>query len=96
MSEENVEAARRMIDDWNRGDIDEWAQGLREDVVWVPLTENPQTEPARGVDDVRQFVSDWVAPWDQYRIDGKGVEFCWFSNEADALRAAGIEDTPSG
>jgi hypothetical protein len=27
--------------------------------------------------------------------DGKGVEFRWFTNEADALRAAGIED-PAG
>jgi ketosteroid isomerase-like protein len=24
--------------------------------------------------------------------DGRGVEFRWFTNEADALRAAGIED----
>jgi ketosteroid isomerase-like protein len=130
MSEENVQIARQMIDAWNRGEIDEWTSVLHEDVIWVPLAENPQTEPIRGNEAVRTFVLDWVEPWDEYtaeifRIvdredwvvvgahhharhesgaevsmdmyvaaavrDGKGVEFRWFTNETDALRAAGIE-----
>lgn len=135
MSEENVQAARQMIDAWNRGDFDEWAERLHDDVVWVPLAENPQTEPVHGVENVRQFVSDWVEPWDEYTIDitrvvdrgdwvvigahhdakhksgaevsmdmwvaaqlrdGKGTEFRWFMNEADALRAVGVADRSSG
>lgn len=69
MSDENVQFARRMIDAWNRGEVDEWAEGLDEDVVWVPLAENPQTEPIRGVEAVREFVLDWIEPWDQYTAE---------------------------
>jgi ketosteroid isomerase-like protein len=132
MSEENVQVARRMIDAWNRGEIDEWANGLHEEVVWVPLAENPQTEPIQGIEAVRAFVLDWIEPWDEYtaeifRIvdrgdwvvvgarhdakhasgaeirmdmyvaaairDGKGIVFRWFTDEAEALRAAGIESS---
>jgi ketosteroid isomerase-like protein len=133
MSEENVQAARQMIDAWNRGDVDGWATGLDDGVVWVPLAENPQTEPIRGIERVREFVLDWVEPWDEYTIaltrvvdagdwvvagghhdakhesgaeismdmwvaarlrEGSGVEFRWFTDEGDALRAAGV-DAPS-
>jgi ketosteroid isomerase-like protein len=69
MSEENVQAVRQMIDAWNRGDIDEWARGLDTEVIWVPLAENPQTEPICGIESVREFVLDWVDPWDEYTID---------------------------
>jgi ketosteroid isomerase-like protein len=69
MSEENVERVRRMIDAWNRGDITGWADALHEDVEWFPLAENPQTEPVHGVDAVREFVADWVKPWDELRIE---------------------------
>lgn len=130
MSEKNVKAARQMIDAWNRGDFDEWATRLDDEVVWHPIAENPQTEPVHGAGSVRDFVSDWVEPWDEYKVeitdvfdraewvvvaghhearhaggaeirmdmwvaaafrDGKGVEFRWFTNEADALAVAGIE-----
>jgi ketosteroid isomerase-like protein len=69
MSEENIRAARQMIDAWNRGDIDGWARGLDDDVVWVPLAENPETEPVQGREATREFVLDWVGPWDEYTVD---------------------------
>ena len=69
MSEANVQAARQMIDAWNEGEIDRWASGLHEDVIWVPLAENPQTEPVRGREATRAFVLDWVDPWDEYTVD---------------------------
>jgi ketosteroid isomerase-like protein len=69
MSEENLQVARQMIDAWNRGDLDGWASGLDEEVIWVPLAENPQTEPIRGRESVRAFVQDWVDPWDEYTIE---------------------------
>jgi ketosteroid isomerase-like protein len=45
MSEENVEIMRRIIAAWDSGDLSEWANGLHEEIKWVPLAENPQTEP---------------------------------------------------
>jgi ketosteroid isomerase-like protein len=130
MAESNAEGARRMIEALNRGELDSWAGELHEEIVWVPLAENPQTEPVRGVDDVVAFLSDWIEPWDEYTADvtrivekgdrlflasrqtarreggaeitmdmyaaatyrdGQLIECRWFLDEADALRAAGIE-----
>ncbi len=44
MSKENVERVRRMLDAWDSGDLSEWADGLHEEIEWVPLAENTQTE----------------------------------------------------
>ncbi len=135
MSEENVEATRRMLDAFNSGDVDGWVRGLHPDVVWVPIPEYTVTEAIRGPGPVREFVADWVGAWDQYTVDvtrifddgdwvvvggrhearhqsgaeismdmfvaaayrdGKGIEFRWFTNEADALKAAGIDARPGG
>jgi len=69
MSEENIQVARRMIEAWNRGDMDEWARGLHDEIVWYPLADNPRPEPIRGVDAVMEFVADWLEPWDDYRVE---------------------------
>jgi ketosteroid isomerase-like protein len=131
VSDENVQAVRRLVDAFNSGDVDGWVQGLHPDVIWVPIPEYTETGAIRGPDPVREFVLDWVGAWDQYTLevtrifdggdwvvmgghhearhssgaemsmqmfvaaayrDGKGVEFRWFTNEVDALSAAGIED----
>ena len=131
MSEENVELARRMVDAWDSGDLSVWAKGLHEEVVWVPLAENTQTEPIDGAEATLAFVADWIEPWDEYTIevlriidagdsvvistrqagklptgaevgiemhaagtfrDGKLVEMRWFTNEGDALKAAGLRE----
>jgi uncharacterized protein (TIGR02246 family) len=134
VSDENIQAVRQMIDAWNSGEVERWANGLADDVVWVPLAENPQTEPVQGREATREFVLDWVEPWDEYKVEiirvvdagdwvvvlahhearhesgaevsmdmhvvaafreGKGTEFRWFTDEAEALSAAGIADRPS-
>jgi ketosteroid isomerase-like protein len=69
VSEENVQLTRQAIDAWNRGDLDEWARSLHEEIVWYPLAENPQPEPIHGVDAVMEFVSDWLEPWDDYKVE---------------------------
>ena len=69
MSQENVELARRMIDAWDSGDLSEWAKGLHEEVKWVPLAENTQTEPIDGAEATLAFVADWIEPWDEYTIE---------------------------
>lgn len=69
MSEENVELARRMVDAWDSGDLSRWADGLHEEVRWVPLAENTQTEPIHGAKATLAFVADWIEPWDEYTIE---------------------------
>jgi ketosteroid isomerase-like protein len=133
MSEENVQAARGLLDAFNSGDFDAWVRELHPDVVWVPIREYTETEAVRGRESVREFVADWVGAWDQYTVDvirivdggdwvvvgghhagkhssgaqismemwvasvyrdGRGAEFRWFTDESEALKAAGIEDHP--
>jgi ketosteroid isomerase-like protein len=84
-----------MIEALNRGDLASWAGELHDEIVWVPLAENPQTEPVRGVDAVLAFLSDWLEPWDEYtagvsRIieDGDRV---FLATRQTARREAGAE-----
>jgi ketosteroid isomerase-like protein len=69
MSQENMEKMRRMLDAWDSGDLTEWADGLHEDITWVPLAENTQTEPIHGVEATLAFVADWIEPWDEYTVE---------------------------
>jgi ketosteroid isomerase-like protein len=69
MSQENVEIVKRMVDVWNRGDLAGWAEGLHEEIKWVPLAENTQTETICGADATLAFVKDWLEPWEEYRIE---------------------------
>jgi ketosteroid isomerase-like protein len=69
MSEENIDVVHRMTDAGNRGDLKAWAACLHEEIVYVPLPENPQTQPLHGVDAVIDFVTDWLEPWEDYKVD---------------------------
>jgi ketosteroid isomerase-like protein len=73
MSEENVEIMRRIIRAWDSGDLSEWAKGLHEEITWVPLAENPQTEPIHGAEATLAFVADWIEPWEQYTVELLGI-----------------------
>jgi ketosteroid isomerase-like protein len=73
MSRENVEILRRLVGAWDSGDLSEWAKGLHEEVTWVPLAENTQTEPIRGKEATLAFVADWIEPWDEYRVELLGI-----------------------
>jgi ketosteroid isomerase-like protein len=73
MSEENVEIMRRIIDAWDSGDLSEWANGLHEEIKWVPLAENPQTEPIHGAEATLAFVADWIEPWEEYTVELLGI-----------------------
>jgi ketosteroid isomerase-like protein len=68
MSEENVQLVRQMVEAGNSGDLRAWASVLHTEIEYVPLAENPQTEPLHGVEEVLAFVTDWLEPWDDYTI----------------------------
>ena len=59
MSQENVEAARRCIEAYRRGDYEEALEYLAPDVVW----EVGQELPARGPAEVREVWRRWDAEW---------------------------------
>jgi|RhiMetdeSRZDD1v2_1073273.scaffolds.fasta_scaffold1493946_1 ketosteroid isomerase-like protein len=61
MSQENVEAARRCIDAYRRGDYEEASLYLAPDVVW----EVGQELPARGPAAVRDVWRRWDAEWEE-------------------------------
>jgi ketosteroid isomerase-like protein len=67
MSRENVEAARRILDGWNRGDVDAWLESAHPEIEWfsaiVSRMEGPQTVH-RGVAELRRFWDDWHSVWD--------------------------------
>jgi ketosteroid isomerase-like protein len=61
MSKENVEAARRCLEAYCRGDYDEASAYLAADVVW----EVGQELPARGPAAVRDVWRRWDAEWEE-------------------------------
>jgi ketosteroid isomerase-like protein len=73
MSQENVELVQRMLDAWDSGDLSEWGEGLHEEIRWVPLAENTQTEPIQGVNATLAFVADWIEPWEEYTVEALGI-----------------------
>ena len=61
MSQENVEAARRCIEAYCRGDYEEASSYLAPDVVW----EVGQELPAHGPAAVRNVWRRWDAEWEE-------------------------------
>jgi ketosteroid isomerase-like protein len=73
MSQENVEMVQRIVEAWNSGDLSEWGENLHEEITWIPLAENPQTEPIHGADAALAFVADWIEPWEEYTVETLGI-----------------------
>ncbi len=66
MSRENVEAVRRSLDGWNRGDLDAWLEPSHPDVEWSSaITRRIEGTDAvyRGHAEVRRFWDEWHALW---------------------------------
>ena len=61
MSQENVEAARRTMEAYRRGDYDAAAAYLAPDVVWSVGQERPAHGPAA----VREMWKRWDHEWDE-------------------------------
>jgi ketosteroid isomerase-like protein len=61
MSQENVEAARRCLEAYCRGDYEEASEYLAPDVVW----DTGQELPAHGPAAVRDVWRRWDAEWEE-------------------------------
>jgi ketosteroid isomerase-like protein len=67
MSRENVEAMRRTLDGWNRGDRDGWLEPFHPEVEWsseiARRVEGSETV-YRGLKEMREFWDEWRAVLD--------------------------------
>ena len=69
MSQENVDAVRRSLDGWNRGDIDAWLGSLHSDIEFHPSGIYPGTDPVyRGESELRRFWATFREPWESLHI----------------------------
>jgi ketosteroid isomerase-like protein len=69
MSQENVDAALRSLDGWNRGDLDAWLGSPHPDIEFRTSGTYPGTDPLyRGVDGLRRFWTTFREPWESLQI----------------------------
>jgi len=67
MSQENVEAVRRSLDGWNRGDFDAWLESVHPEIEWVSEVVTRLEGAAavfRGRAAMREYWDDWHSVWD--------------------------------
>jgi len=66
VSQENLEIPRRLIDAYNRGDVDSFIAELHPDVEWIPIMAALEGRVYRGHDAVRRWLDDIAAHWDYF------------------------------
>ena len=65
MSQENVEIAKRVIDAFNRGDMDEVFALLDPNVRWTTADDEPDPQTYVGHEGVRQLIASLLDIWEQ-------------------------------
>jgi ketosteroid isomerase-like protein len=102
MSQENVEAARRFFDGWNRGDFDAWVQDAHPDTEFssaiMKLTEG-RDRAYQGRGEMRTFWDEWHSLWNLHievaEIRDLGDTVLVLGRVQTRGRASGIElDSP--
>lgn len=73
MSRENVEVARRLVEPWSRGDFSAWLRSFASDVVMSAYTPGQGVVTTHGRDRVLEYVSEFAAQWDPYRVEVEQV-----------------------
>jgi ketosteroid isomerase-like protein len=66
MSTENVQAVRRSLDGWNRGDVDAWLQSPHPEIEFISaIARQVEGEETvwRGPGGLRRFWDEWHAVW---------------------------------
>jgi ketosteroid isomerase-like protein len=71
MSQANVDAVRRSLDGWNRGDVDAWLEAAHPEIEWssevLKRVEGAETV-RRGPAELRRFWDEWHSVWN-FTID---------------------------
>src|SRR6266516_572112 len=72
MSQANVEIAKRVIDAFNRRDVDAILECVNQDVEWFPAM--PVTfggGPLRGREGIESYIREVSDTWEEYRVVGQ-------------------------
>jgi ketosteroid isomerase-like protein len=66
MSRENVDAMRRCLDAWNRGDADGWLESVHPEIEWfsaISMRVEGTETVYRGPAEMRRFWDEWHSVW---------------------------------
>ena len=69
MASEDLEAIRRGIDAYNRGDVEGMLETTSEDVVLVPMRALLEGGEYRGHDGLRRFMADMDEDWVEREVE---------------------------
>ena len=70
MSQENVEVVRKVIEAFNRGDLDAWLVYWTDDIDLRVAPGLPDDHgPINGKDALRAFLQGWLDTFDEFRIE---------------------------
>jgi ketosteroid isomerase-like protein len=69
MSQANVEIAKRVIDAFNRRDLDAIFECVNQDVEWIPAMQvSFGGGPLRGREGIESYVREVSDTWEEYRV----------------------------
>ena len=69
MSQENVKLVHRMVDAWNRGDVDAFLSRYDPECEVVFRAEVPEPGPFHGHPELKQWVDGFLAAWESHRAE---------------------------
>ncbi len=69
MRQQGTELVREIIDALNRGDVTAILARVHPDFEWRTLDSSPIGGTYRGHDEVRRYVEDWLATFENVRIE---------------------------
>lgn len=64
-----AQLVREIVECLNRGDVDGMLARMHPDFEWTPLEPSPIASVSRGHEQVRRYVEDWLATFDDLRLD---------------------------
>ena len=64
-----LDVVREIVDALNRGDVESMLARMDSDFEWRPLEDSPVARDYRGHDRVRGYVEDWLATFDDLRLE---------------------------
>ena len=81
-----MEAVRRLLDGWNRGDVDAWLEPAHPEIEWFSeIARSVEGSEAvyRGIPGLRRFWDEWHAVWEL------AIEISEFRDLGDTVVALG-------
>ena len=65
----SVDLVRGIVEALNRGDVEGMLARMHPDFEWTPLETSPVARVYRGHEQVRHYVEDWIATFENLRLD---------------------------